>query len=58
MSDTHDITFHSMGSDVRLLIGPPLLAHGALARPRPLGVSGPTSRTSRRASRAFAPRAS
>ncbi|HKH79892.1 MAG TPA: FAD:protein FMN transferase [Solirubrobacteraceae bacterium] len=25
MSETHDITFHSMGSDVRLLIGPPLL---------------------------------
>ncbi len=25
MSDEHDITFHSMGSDVRLLIGPPLL---------------------------------
>jgi thiamine biosynthesis lipoprotein len=25
MSETHDITFHSMGSDVRLLIGAPLL---------------------------------
>ncbi len=25
MNDTHDITFHSMGSDVRLMIGPPLL---------------------------------
>jgi thiamine biosynthesis lipoprotein len=26
MSEQHDITFHSMGSDVRLLIGAPLLA--------------------------------
>ncbi len=25
MSEAHDITFHSMGSDIRLLIGPPLL---------------------------------
>jgi FAD:protein FMN transferase len=28
MSDQHDIVFHSMGSDVRLLIGPPLLRDG------------------------------
>jgi len=25
MSEPHDITFHSMGSDIRVLIGPPLL---------------------------------
>ncbi len=29
MSETYDITFHSMGSDVRLLIGPPLLRTAA-----------------------------
>ncbi len=28
MSGEHDTTFHSMGSDVRLLIGPPLLRDG------------------------------
>jgi thiamine biosynthesis lipoprotein len=31
MTEDHDSTFHSMGSDVRLLIGPPLLRRGPSA---------------------------
>ena len=53
----HDITFHSMGSDVRLLIGAPLLPRAEPPAPA-CGASAPTSRTSRCGSRAFVPTAS
>ena len=58
MSFEHEITFRSMGSDVRLLIGRPLLCSDPAAWGGGRSASAPMSRASRHACRAFAPTAS